>query len=470
MTVTDATVDAATPEQLKLVAQFYFLLGANAADFFRNNLPAILKSVQLSVAKDKGISGALEKFKTIRSARVLIRNGEITNKLDHHVFPECFIDNVLSSGVRVLVNPKKNYYEYYLEGSMNGKQGRFEVGVEANKANPHSQNITHATFREIKDPKEMNLKLAAYAQELQKQRLAAIRDLEKKTDNGIIVKPPSQKEALPSQPPAVKPGQQQPEAVNTGINYSELAHNMANAAKMGIGMSAVFNIGLLWNGEIRQFGFEILKDGAISCANSAAGDMLQTTLGDYAGPVGAIVISALIDTKNLYATGDWARFGKNLGINGVGVLAGAGGGALAGLMGGGPVGAIVGLIAGGFAGRYVAGEWIPGLSGLTKKEKKMIMNKVTTELKEAGVKLPSGTTYEQFLAMMKRGEVQLRGAINWADVQSGKIDKQSFFQNKAYKAMLKSAFICAELRSPSGDITEGLKLLIEDVKSIKKNK
>ena len=451
MTVTEDTVNNATPEQIGLVAKLYLLVGKS---FFTNdNLAMMLRKVHEQVKQNTRISGTNEDIKTINSARILIQEGSIASKLDHHVFPKLLVDEMLEKGVKVPVNPEKRYYEYYMKGSFKGKEGFYEVGVTMDPSGK-IQKIDHKLFR-YNDPKAVNVNCAIDTHELQQQRLAAAQNL----------KPTPSKTGLGTEP-HVKLIENAP--VKTGINYGALAENAQNAAKLGCGMSVVFNFHLLLNGDILGFGFEVAKDGVISAANSAAGDMLSNSLGDYAGPVSALVICALIDTKNLVTTGDIARFGKNLGINGISIGAGWGGGALIGMWLG-PVGAIFGGLIGGFAGRYIAGKWIPGLSGLTKNEKNAFVNKVTLDMKAQGLVLKANTSYEKLMRMLDKGEIKLAGAVSWQDVVSGKVSSKTVIATGAYRGMIKTAFVFAELRSPTGNITDGLKLLIEDAKKLKSN-
>ena len=58
---------------------------------------------------------------------------------------------------------------------------------------------------------------------------------------------------------------------------------------------------------------------------------IQGTCGQAAGPIVGFLIMALFDTKKAVDTGDWSRFGKNMGANLVGTAASFGLGYLSGV-------------------------------------------------------------------------------------------------------------------------------------------
>jgi len=125
------------------------------------------------------------------------------------------------------------------------------------------------------------------------------------------------------------------------------------------------------------------------------------------GVVLGVLVGSAFGTISLASTGDWARFGKTLGVSiivGAAVWGGgAAGGAMVGAMGGGPVGmaieALVGSLAGSSLGRQVALE-IPGLGGMTAHEVKTIYATIKKQLARAGMEPDPSLSPEQVVAHM----------------------------------------------------------------------
>ncbi|KAK4235923.1 hypothetical protein C8A03DRAFT_36216 [Achaetomium macrosporum] len=149
-----------------------------------------------------------------------------------------------------------------------------------------------------------------------------------------------------------------------GTLNAKLGRLMQAAKKIGVpekgADTAVVNV--VWQNALLTgvFNFNELIDGSFKSYLVKVGvsGVYGGTIGGFSmwidhpffsnGAVLGVLLGSALDTFSLVSTGDWARFGKNLGLNlvGTGVAWGAGSvGSVAGGAIGGPVGAANGAIA-----------------------------------------------------------------------------------------------------------------------------
>ena len=93
-------------------------------------------------ASSKASKGALIEPNRIYSARALIRRADEPGPF--HNFPESYNSAIFKPGNRRVIND--NYVQYELKGSINGKSGKFEIGVKPS-ASGRTEVITHRFFR-----------------------------------------------------------------------------------------------------------------------------------------------------------------------------------------------------------------------------------------------------------------------------------------------------------------------------------
>ncbi|KAI1772033.1 hypothetical protein F4818DRAFT_454232 [Hypoxylon cercidicola] len=171
-------------------------------------------------------------------------------------------------------------------------------------------------------------------------------------------------------------------------------------------LTGVFDIKELLDRNFQQY---LFKMGASGLYGGAVGGLSTWVYHPFFGngAVLGVIVGSAFGTVSLASTGDWARFGKDLGAStighGVAWCGGVAGGALAGSIGG-PIGAVIGGIAGGFAGgfagRKVASS-IPGVSGDTEIEVQKMYSGIKDHLSKSGVELDQSLSPEEVVRMFR---------------------------------------------------------------------
>jgi hypothetical protein len=127
---------------------------------------------------------------------------------------------------------------------------------------------------------------------------------------------------------------------------------MITSTSLSAGVSFVFNISDLIQGNIWTFTTNIAKDTAISASSSGLSIACENipVLAEGSG----VIIIGLIDGVNAIQTGDWSRFGLNIGLNTCATIGAVGAG-----KGGAAVGTAIwpgaGTIVGGLVGGIIGG-------------------------------------------------------------------------------------------------------------------
>lgn len=169
---------------------------------------------------------------------------------------------------------------------------------------------------------------------------------------------------------------------------------VANGACSQAAMTALFDIRELFDGHVKQYlakvGVNGLYGGTVGGLSSWINHPVYGN-----GIVLGVVVGTAFGTVNLASTGDWARFGKSLGLNVLGGASAWGGSAAGSAIGavGGPIGVAIGSIAGGviasLLGRHIASQ-VPGLKGVTDREVKAMYKVIIEQLSSAGLE-PDGS-------------------------------------------------------------------------------
>ena len=441
--VSDAEVINATPEQLRLVAKFYLLTAKKGTDLVRNALVGTIKTTNLKV---ENVLVSNQQLDAKYAPRVSPPDPRL--ELDPlHKFPTSFDQIIKEIG---LVDKVKadGYQQFSLDGVVNGlnpdgtiklQEVKLELGIKNNE-------VTHR-FANPARGKDLKIDHAL----LQQERSEVIKQLGKK---GPI-------------PPTA-----------TGINWQQCVNNMGVSAAMGAGFGAVFSIPLLMQGQYAQFFLAIGKSGGMGAASAGLSHVIAGTLGEAAGPVAVIVLGTIFDTVGLCKSGDWSRFGKNMGLNvgstAVGFGCAKGGAVLGASIGSifpGPgtiIGGFIGGLAGGIGGALFGHKVLSkvGLGGMTKHEQikleeakqtylKGKMEDLNKNLAKQGMKIPDKTSPKEFEALLHNEEIKLEYQHKWDQLPT--LGKEA---RGVFNSAIKTAFIFARLCSPSGDITDGLKIMI----------
>lgn len=443
--VSDAEVRAATPEQLLLVSKFYLLSSRKGAEFVRNAVVGAVRATTASVDTTLTSNGQLNaKY----APRVDPTNSRVAGDLSHN-FPTSFDKTIQELGLL-----DKETIDGYVQRSLgvsfkdpnsqfNTIKAKYELGIKddtvvhrfANPSRGDEPQIDHVV--------------------LQDERANPIKQLE-----DPAAKPPTGGASAP------------------GINWKENFANMGISAAMGAGIGAVFSIPMLLRGEYANFFIEVGVNGGMGAAAAGISRVISSSLGEAAGPVAVIILGTLVDTVGLCKSGDWSRFGKNMGINigatAVGFAGAKGGAFLGGAIGsivpgigtaiGATVGGVVGGIGGALFGRKILAK--TGLGSVTKAEKRQIARAKETYLKEKiaevnkglsskGLKLPDELTPKEFEAMLHDEQIKLQFSNSWE-----KLPGLTGAARDAYHGAIKAAFILARLCSSRGDITDGLRTMV----------
>lgn len=244
-------------------------------------------------------------------------------------------------------------------------------------------------------------------------------------------------------------------------------------ALLGASLSGVLNYQLLLSGEIGQYCATVSKDAAISLMSSGLTEGLRNTpIGDYAGPLVGTSLMVAFNTYNLVQTGDWARFGKDLGRGsasmGASVLttqgliylfpAAAGGPAFAAV-------AITGMLVG-MGTSYGLGKTWFGSKTKTEILRENFLNNQKSEIHEGfsqlGLEYDLDNTAKEFVA---KGQVKFI-KHDWNRMVTDSNYALSSMAKESCKRAALFVLRIAKARSPSGDVRTGLDLLLDDIRNI----
>lgn len=210
-----------------------------------------------------------------------------------------------------------------------------------------------------------------------------------------------------------------------------LLRRAASSAGINLTITALFDIRLLIDGDVKAYLVKIGVSGLYGGAVSGCSAWIEHPFFGNGAVLGVIVGSAF-GVVSLACTGDWARFGKNVGLNIVGSVggwAGAQAGAWGGTAVGGPIGGVIGAIVGGFAGG-IAGRWMATATTNLAEETDVEIDGYYERVKEQWEKIgiqpdPSLSRREFVKAVLKQGSdpnskavlVQMTGSMA-ADVKT----------------------------------------------------
>lgn len=197
--------------------------------------------------------------------------------------------------------------------------------------------------------------------------------------------------------------------LKTALTRDAVKTAVRDGAWQSAALMAVFDIKRLFDGDFKRYLINIGVSGLYGGTVSGLSSWVNHPFFGNSIVLGFFVHSAF-GAVSLASTGDWARFGKGLGVSiigGAGACAGAAAGAALGTPFGGifglSIGAIIGGLCGGLAGRQVAGE-IPGLGGMTEHEVRTAYDAITQQLASAGLEPdPSQTPKQVVEATMNKG-------------------------------------------------------------------
>ncbi|KAL1636866.1 hypothetical protein SLS56_000960 [Neofusicoccum ribis] len=200
------------------------------------------------------------------------------------------------------------------------------------------------------------------------------------------------------------------DALRSALTRLRVKTAVVNGVWQSALLTGVFDIMLLFDGNFKQY---LIKIGISGLYGGTVGGLSQWINHPFFGNgvVLGVLVGSAFGAISLASTGDWARFGKNLGISIIGGAAawggGAAGGAMVCAMGGGPLGMTIGIFVGGLAGgslgRQVALE-IPGLGGMTEHEVKTMYATIKEQLTRAGMEPDPSLSPEQVVAdILKHG-------------------------------------------------------------------
>ena len=176
-------------------------------------------------------------------------------------------------------------------------------------------------------------------------------------------------------------------------------------------LTCVFDINLLFDGD---FVLCLTKVGVSGLYGCTVGGLSSWVNHPFFGNGMAldVLVGSAFATVSLISTGDWARFGKNVGVGIIGGAASWSGATIGGAVGsfGGPVGIASGAFTGGtlagLAARRVALE-ISSPGGMTQCEVQTIYESIKEQLAAVGVEPdPSLSSKEVVSAFVKRGSKQ----------------------------------------------------------------
>ncbi|KAJ4161603.1 uncharacterized protein LMH87_007633 [Akanthomyces muscarius] len=179
-------------------------------------------------------------------------------------------------------------------------------------------------------------------------------------------------------------------AVKAAMTRQAVRAAFINGTWQSAALTAVFDVKLLFDGQFQQY---LVRIGVGGLYGGAVGGLSSWISNPYLknNIVLGVLIGSSFGLVGLASTGDWARFGKGLGVN---IVSGAGGwgGATVGAFAlapfgplGPPIGGFLGGMAGGWFGSRVAGQ-VPALSGVTDQEVRTMYEATVAQLAKAGLK------------------------------------------------------------------------------------
>jgi hypothetical protein len=244
---------------------------------------------------------------------------------------------------------------------------------------------------------------------------------------------------------------------------------------LGASVSGLLNIRLLFEGDTTQFVTEVLKDGSISVMIGGATDILKdTAIGDYAGPLASLGMMTLLNTYTAVNSGDWRRFGKDLGRDGIATGASCLTSYLItwsiGTLVTGPVATAIivgGTIASAIGTRVALTKWTP-LGAPTKHELKKAnafydaqKAEISNECKKYGLDFDSQNSVSDLI----NGNIRFK-QYDWSMIISDSKKALEFALSGPGREIIILTLKTAKVRSPSGNIYNGLDLLINDARMV----
>lgn len=257
-------------------------------------------------------------------------------------------------------------------------------------------------------------------------------------------------------------------------------------AAVGGALSALLHIGLLLDGRLVDFAVEVGMDAAKSLLSSACGELLKHTelSAEWAGPLVGLGLSALFNTYALVKTGDWARFGINMAhhaavsavstlvVKGTLLAAGAAIGTLSA-----PVTLTLMLTVGLLTSMGTSqvlkqfdlfGTPTQQEAALQAEQKAQLQAQraqMAQELEKKGIILDSSTPEAEFLSKLEGQEIAVKGH-DWSRLAADAAAATKYLSNRAFRECLRWVFAIAKVRSPSGDVGNGLTLLLADLETL----
>ncbi|KAI1089890.1 hypothetical protein F5B19DRAFT_354215 [Rostrohypoxylon terebratum] len=171
-------------------------------------------------------------------------------------------------------------------------------------------------------------------------------------------------------------------------------------------LTGIFDIKELLDGHFKQY---LFKMGASGLYGGTVGGLSTWINHPFFGngAVLGVIVGLAFGTASLASTGDWARFGKDLGASTIGHGAAWGGGVIGGaIVGsfGSPIGTVIGGIAGGIAGGFVGrkvASSVPGVGGDTEIEVQKMYSGIKDHLSKSGIELDQSLSPEEVVWMFK---------------------------------------------------------------------
>lgn len=186
-----------------------------------------------------------------------------------------------------------------------------------------------------------------------------------------------------------------------------VGEQLAHGSKISAGISVIFNIQMLWEGELRKYVGTVVKDVGTSALCQGVGISLEEVGLENIAPGAGVIVFGLYDAFVAARTGDWTRFGRNTALNTGSTVVDIGGmkaGAMLGGLMAGPPGAIAGGVVGGIlagVGTRVGLASKTRLGAITDHEKRAALNK---RLSEVGLQLDEKMSFEEVERQLKNGE------------------------------------------------------------------
>ena len=211
------------------------------------------------------------------------------------------------------------------------------------------------------------------------------------------------------------------------MRFKAIGKQIGVNAGLTTGVSLILNVKTLFAGEVTRYFVDVGKDTGISVACQVLGLGLEEVGLDTLAPGASVIVLGVIDLIKASRTGDWSRFGLNIGLNAgatVGSIALGKAGASIGtaiLPGWGTlIGGIIGGIAGGVGVRYGLGY--TRLGKMTQLENdeavKKIAEKMNPTFNEAGFEIDTSVEFEELIERWKKGDLPLRPTKDYVEIQN----------------------------------------------------